>query len=200
MWDRIQAWTKTPQGRDQLLTYLAEGGVLVGIVLVYRLAAHLLPEDGFDVYAVVRRTVTFLHLLVLMGMAVAVVRFVAMSTSAEERVGMLRTAFRTVTLAGGVFVTILWAFKGPVSLLFFGTTERMDLIPPIAMLIVGLVLHALIYSYWRGMQRMVRANVIQFIDLALVPNVAMWIGPGLIDVLWITAAMWCTIPLLGLFP
>ena len=77
MLHRLLASLRTRQGRDHVLTYLGEGLVLAGTLIVYRLAADAGREE-LDLYVVVRRTVSFAFPFVLLGSAVGITRFVAM--------------------------------------------------------------------------------------------------------------------------
>ncbi len=59
-----------------MLTYLGEGLVLLGTLVVYRLAADAGREE-LDLYVVVRRTVSFAFPFVLLGSAGDIDKFVS---------------------------------------------------------------------------------------------------------------------------
>ncbi|MCB0790952.1 MAG: hypothetical protein H6595_12295 [Flavobacteriales bacterium] len=191
---------RTVQGRDHLFTYLAEGSVLVGIVLVYKLAAWRLPGQGFEEYTVVRRTISFLQMLSLCGMAVGIVRFVAMAPGPRERVRLLRSAMRLLAFVSAGLLVVFASFRPELSGLFFGSPDQTALVMPIAALTVAMVLHTAIYGYWRGAHHMTRANVLQIMNMAVAPNLAMWTFDDLGTVLWATAAAWAGFASIGLVP
>ena len=87
-------------------TFMAEGLVLVATVLVYKLAADRLGDQGFESYTIVRRTTSFMQTIAMCGMAVAIVRYVAMAATKERQVGLLRVAVKRLSLISiGMLVT-----------------------------------------------------------------------------------------------
>lgn len=176
--------------RDHLLTFLAEGAVLVATVLVYKLAADRLGGEGFERYTVVRRTVSFLQMIGLCGLAVGLVRSVAMVASPGRRVGLLRRATRRIAGVSVLVLGIAAVLPGPLALLFFGSADLAGLSLPIALLTTGLMLHVLVYGHLRGTHRMTAANMLQVLGMAVVPNAAMLVFGDLAQVLWATGSAW----------
>ncbi len=175
---------------DHMLTYLAEGLVMIGTIVVYRLAALQFGEEGFSVYAVVRRTTSFILPFAMMGMAVTVVRHVAMATDEAQRWGIVRAA-GLLLLAVAAAVTMLFLlFPSRLSYLIFGEHGMSPFALPIGAMVLGQLMHSLLYSYWRGAQRMVQANALQVLNLGFVPVVAFLIAGSLLEVLRLTAALW----------
>ncbi len=160
--------------RVHVATYGAEGLALLGTVLVYKLAVLQFGSEGFEPYTVVRRTISFLQTILLFGLGVALVRFVAIAATKEERVGLLHAVVRPLAVVGIGVVVLCALFPERLSMLFFGDPGHADLTIPIGLLTLGLLLHSVIYSYWRGSMEMGKANVLQVVNLAVVPNAAMW--------------------------
>lgn len=186
--------------RTHLATYAAEGAVLLGTVLVYKLAALHFGNEGFEPYAVVRRTISFLQTVLLFGLGVALVRFVALSGNKPEQVGLLHAVVKPLSLVGLIVLAICAVSPIALSRLFFGDPSHAELTMPIGLLTVGLLLHSLIYSYWRGSMEMGKANLLQVMNLAVVPNAAMWWGPNMSVVLWSMGIAWCAFSAVGLLP
>lgn len=186
--------------RVHVTTYAAEGFVLVGTVLVYKLAVLQFGTEGFEPYTVVRRTISFLQTILLFGLGVALVRFVAIAATREERVGLLHAVVRPLAAVSAGIVLLCAVFQEQSSMLFFGDAAHADLTLPIGLLTVGLLMHSVIYSFWRGSMEMGKANLLQVLNLAIVPNAAMWWGTDLIAVLWTMAAAWIIFSLIGLLP
>jgi O-antigen/teichoic acid export membrane protein len=69
-------------------------------------------------------------------------------------------------------------FSSAFSYLFFGGKQYANLVLPLSILVVGLVLHALVYAYFRGNLAMRRANTLQLINLGLVPLLAFAVFNG----------------------
>lgn len=200
---------KTPEGQgrrslqglgmDQAhaLTYLAEAAVLLGTLLVYRLAAQGGREE-LDGYVVVRRTISFLQPMATMGLAVGLPRMVAMGVDQARQRRYLRSATSVTAGVAAVLVLIAFAFPAAISSAVFGSTGYTDLVRPMSIMVLGLCLHAMAYSYLRGLQRMTAANVLQLVSLAIVPAAAFLVAGDLASVLWVTGGVWCvaTLPVL----
>ncbi|HQV39973.1 MAG: hypothetical protein IPO60_01695 [Flavobacteriales bacterium] len=171
-------------------TFMAEGLVLVATVLVYKLAADRLGDQGFESYTIVRRTTSFMQTIAMCGMAVAIVRYVAMAATKERQVGLLRVAVKRLSLISiGMLVTAA-GIPGALSSAFFGTSDHASLILPIALLATGLLFHTLAHGYLRGNGMATRSNILQAVNIAVVPNGAMLWSNGLEHVLWATGLLW----------
>lgn len=179
----------TPKGRDHLVTYVAEGTVLVGTVIAYKLAAHVLGNAGFEIYAVVRRTVSFVIPLLMFGLAVALIRFGAMASTDEDRWRFTWNAGLLVLLVGGLVLLVTRIFAPLVGYVVFGDHVHDDLVPDMGLMLPGLMMHSVVYGYWRGSQRMVPANALQAFDLGLVPVGAFLLADDLSGVMrWMSLA------------
>src|ERR1700674_64004 len=63
--------------REYGSTFATEFTVLACQLLTYKLAAHFLGKTGFAEYAVARRTISLIYPVPLLGVAVALPRYVA---------------------------------------------------------------------------------------------------------------------------
>lgn len=176
-----------------LTTFMAEGLVLVATVLVYKLAAVHLGDQGFETYTIVRRTTSFLQTIAMCGMAVAIVRYVAMAATKERQVGLLRVALKRLSLISLGMMAVAALMPGPLSTAFFGSSDHVSLILPIALLASGLLFHTLAHGYLRGNGMATRSNMLQAVNMAVVPNGAMLWSGGLEHVLWATGILWVCI-------
>jgi O-antigen/teichoic acid export membrane protein len=185
--------TMTKARWGHLTTFVAEGLVLVATVLVYKLAADRLGDQGFESYTIVRRTTSFLQTIAMCGLAVAIVRYVAMAITKERQVGLLRVALKRLSLISVGMLVIAEVIPAPLSGVFFGSSDHASLILPIALLASGLLFHTLAHGYLRGNGMATRSNLLQAVNLALVPNGAMLWAGGLEQVLWATGLSWVCI-------
>lgn len=188
---RLYTMTKARWGHAT--TFMAEGLVLAATIVVYKLAAVRLGDQGFESYAIVRRTTSFLQTIAMCGMAVAIVRYVAMAATKGRQVGLLRAAVKRLALISLGMLAVCALFPGPLSGLFFGTSAHEPLILPIALLAAGLLFHTLAHGYLRGNGMATRSNILQAVNIALVPNAAMLWCEGLEQVLWMTGLLWAGI-------
>jgi teichuronic acid biosynthesis glycosyltransferase TuaC len=199
MWKSIQAMLRSPEGRGSILTYAAEGISVLGMVLVYRLASEA-GKDEFDQYVVARRTVSFLYPLILVGTLVGLTRFVAMRTDVSSQVRYLRGALTwVVPMAIGLMLVCL-VVPGGVAWVIYGSTKHAELSLPLGLMIAGISLHGVAYSFLRGQHRLVLANFIQVMALAVTPCLAFVMFTDLIHVMWATGIAWTLFAVLSVLP
>ncbi len=151
-------------------TVATEFSVLVSQIISYKLAAHFLGQHGFSEYAVVRRAVSLISPLPLLGMAVGLPRYIAYSKGAENWAAAERYYGATLRCVGSgiiLCVLLLNILKSKFAFLIFGDRTYSQLILPLSMLVAGASLHALVYSYFRGHLAMARANMLQLTNLGI---------------------------------
>lgn len=160
------------QGREYASTFLTEFAVMASQILVYKLAAHFLGRDGFSEYAVARRTISLLYPATLLGLGVALPRYIGHANGGydpKKRLRYFGAGLRCVVLATFLCMLLMNLFQRDVAYLFFGSKDYWNLIFPISLVTLGLGLHSLVYAYFRGNLLMKQANRLQFINLGLVP-------------------------------
>ncbi len=199
MREKILGMLRSRDGRDSLLTYAAEGLSMLGMVLAYRLAAQE-GRHELDLYVVVRRTVSFIFPLLLLGAVVGITRFVAMKSRPEERRRYLMASVLWVAPMALLIFFIGLFFPAPISWLVFGSGEQEGLIPPLGLMIAGIALYGLGYSFLRGQRQLVAANSIQVLALAAVPCFAFLLFSDLVSVCWFTGVAWLVIALFAILP
>ncbi|MEO8588236.1 MAG: hypothetical protein ABI432_02620, partial [Flavobacteriales bacterium] len=149
MKQRMLAYLRTPEGRDQLFTYFTEGMALLGLILTYRLAAHT-SKQNLDLYVIARRTMAFLFPLVLMGAMVGLTRYTAMSASPEVARRYLRGALAWVLPLGLAMWGLFAVFAHPFAVVIFGSEEGTPLMAPLGAMTFGIALHGVAYGFLRG--------------------------------------------------
>jgi len=179
--------------RDYIITFVTEFMILASGILVYKLAANLVGKDGFSEYALIRRTVSFIQPVLLIGLGVGIPRYIGYAYASTN------PRNSDVYFIGGAFILILVAlttafilnlFRGSFAFLFFGNAQYTHLIPLISLMLSGLVFHATCYSYYRGRLQMVKANLLQIINLGFIPLFSFTVGKSLEEVLLITGLSW----------
>ena len=178
--------------KDLLITFITEGLVLLCSLFVYRLAKQNLGTEGFAVYALCRRTHSFLAPAVLLGCSVAIPRFIAYSKVNDEakadsyfKAGILLIGISTL-----LFFILINAFSEQAAGLLFGERNLANLALPLSIMMVGYILHSLCYAYFRGHTRMIVANELQIINIAVIPLVAMSFAESAVAVLTWTGIGW----------
>lgn len=191
---RAIAHLRTAEGRDQLITYLAEGLSMLGMVAAYSLAAQA-GKQHLDLYVVARRTVSFIYPLMLIGAAVGLTRFVAMSADPLRQRAYLHGALSWVIPLALLLFLASWLWSAPLAWVIFGVGAGEDLMAPLGAMIAGVSLHGVAYSYLRGKRNMVLANIIQVFALAAAPCIALVVFDDLSWVLWSTGIAWTVVAL-----
>jgi len=180
--------------KDYALTIIVQFVVLASVFLVYKLAAEFLGTDGFSGYALSRRTISLIQPALLMGLGVGIPRYIAYGYADPDQRNpdayFISALFilAPVVLVFGILFNL---FNGTFSFLFFGSSDYSDLILPITYMIIGSILYSSCYSYLRGRLLMLRANLLQVINMGIVPPlVFLLFGKTLASVLAVTGIIW----------
>src|SRR5215467_10073805 len=72
------------EGREYASTFLTQFADLGCQVLAYKLAAHYFGKQGFSEYAVARRAITTIYPVCLLGLGVALPRYIAIASADTE--------------------------------------------------------------------------------------------------------------------
>ncbi len=185
--------------KDYIVTFITEAFVLIAGVLVYKFANKLIGETSFSEYALVRRTISFIQPILMMGMGVGIPRYIAFAIGKgkmKDSVSYFYTGFLIVLSIGLIFSLILIIFPSVFSYLFFGNTSLVHLIYPLLIMCFGLVLHSSIYSYYRGNIMMLSANLFQIINLGIIPIIAFAFSKQILVIFYINGILWIIVSIL----
>lgn len=196
---KIRAFLASPRGKDSLFTTLTEGLAMLGMVLTYRLAAHVGKQD-LDVYVIVRRTVSFAFPVILMGAMIGLTRFVAMTNDMAQKRGYLRGALTWVLPLGLAAMAVSVLFARPLAWMLFATEEGVAWVPPLMLMTIGMAMHGVAYGYLRGKPAVMAANWVQLWVLAVAPCAALLLWDDMTTILWATGIAWVAMPLLAIVP
>jgi O-antigen/teichoic acid export membrane protein len=198
-WIMDSAWKRV---KEYSPTFLTEFLVMASQILLYRLAARHLGQIGFSEYALARRSVSLLQPAVMLGLGVGLPRYIAL---AQERVGGIRASryfgatLRSVGLATFLVVVALLFAKSLFAYLLFGSAEYRYLIPPLALMLVGLSIHGVVYAYFRGHLFITRANVLNLVNLGIAPAIAFFLYNTRVSaLLWALGGVWTIIAMIAL--
>ncbi|HWH57657.1 MAG TPA: hypothetical protein VN682_08505 [Terriglobales bacterium] len=185
-----------PLVRDVLLSGITSLVTSGSALLVVALVGRLGDPKAVAEYLLVRRMASWILAGVLLGINVALPRYVA---HAVNRPGLQKRYF-CVALALGTAATCVLALvidmdsRGFASL-FFGDSQFKALIVPLSLLVLANGFHSTVFGFYRGRLEMERANALQFLNFALFPVVT-------VLVLWLqgsVAAMFLALGTVTLF-
>jgi len=172
--------------KNYILTFITEFIVLSSQILVYKLAAVFLGKQGFAEYALAKRNISVIVPILLLGLGVGIPRFVAMarahgsasspsleksreSSDSENPESYFISAFSMITVTVILFILVAYLFADQIAFLLFGNQNYQFLILPWATTIAGVCFHTLVYSYYRGYLKMKQANLLQLLNIGIIP-------------------------------
>jgi len=158
-----------PIFKDVFLTFVTQAIVLVTFFFIYRLIAKNFGPYGVGQYSLVRRAIGILQPLLLLGLGVGLPRYIAMSQNREQRSNYIKSGYLLVGIFTFIVLLFINLFKTFFAKLFFGSVDCSNLVLPLSFLSGGLVLHVLVYSYFRGRLFAKIFNLLQIVNTALVP-------------------------------
>jgi len=158
-----------PVFKDISLTFITQAIVLAGFIYIYRLVAKNFGTEGVGEYSLIKRVVVFLRPLLLLGLGVGLPRYIAMSRNKNQRSAYIKPAGLIVISLTFVFLIFINLFKEYFAKIFFGNTIYVNLVLPFSFFLAGLILHTLMYSYFRGRLLVKTFSILQIVNLALVP-------------------------------
>lgn len=181
-------------GKDYVFTFITEFAVLLAGVLVYKFAAVALGETGFSEYSLARRTMSFIHPVLILGLGVGIPRYLAFNATDKEKSDTyFVSGLLVLGAATAAALLVLNLFSHWFAYLLFGFPEYSYLIAPISVMLVGMVVHSACYSYFRGKVMMVPANLLQFLNLGIVPVAVFLAEHDLERVLYFTGFTWIAV-------
>lgn len=178
--------------KEIFFTFLTQIFVMACLMLSYKMAAFFLGDEGFAEYALSRRLAAFILPAIAVGSGVAIPRYIAYySTPGSENIRNPDNYFiagMPILLATTlVFAFIFNVFKYKFAFFLFGDSKCAIFILPITFMLIGLVMHAYCYSYFRGKVLMLQANCLQAINLGFVPVLAFIFYKNITHVLYFMA-------------
>lgn len=178
-------------------TVLSEGSLFVLQLLAYRFAGRL-GAEGFSEYVLSRRAMYTLQTVVMVGTYVAVPRFIALSLAEQnkERAARFYGAGFSISIGFSLLCCLLMSvFSRQTAYLALGDASYSGLVLVTCWTLMGIVLHTVLYSYFRGMFRMNAANALQVLNIGVIPIAVFYMSHNVHGILWALGAIWVAISL-----
>lgn len=125
-----------------------------------------MSELGFSEYTLARRNISFLQPLLMVGLGVAVPRYISIF---PQRNSFLATGLLMMVGISFLFLLILSAGAPFFSNLFFGDEQYQSFIFPMALLLAGYGFHAVLYGFLRGKKEVYISNLVQLVNIGILP-------------------------------
>jgi O-antigen/teichoic acid export membrane protein len=125
-----------------------------------------MTDIAFSEYTLSRRNISFLQPLLMIGLGVAVPRYVSIH---PKRDSFLPASLILMSIVSLLFLLVLTLGSGLFSNLFFGDETYQNYILPLCILLIGYGYHAILYGYLRGKKEVYFSNLIQLVNIGFMP-------------------------------
>jgi stage V sporulation protein B len=159
--------------KDIVTTAITQAAVMMATLLLYGLIARLFGPSGVGEYTIVRRGLYFLQPLTLVGITVAVPRYIAMSICAREKAQIASVGFSLVLFCSLIAGLAIVSEQEWLSVVMFGRKDARDIVYGFAVVTVAFGIHSLAYSYYRGIRDMSTANRLDLVNSCVAPLIAL---------------------------
>ncbi len=161
-----------------IITIISGLAVVAGIIALNSMIARTRGIDALGEYLLVRSIAFAIIPVTLFGTAVAIPRYMGISRADTKRQKQILAAGVTLFLRYGLAVIlVIFVFLGINPTLIGNRASFTGTVLPLVTLCVGLSLHQIAYSYFRGKLTMATANILQLINVAAVPIALVWFIP-----------------------
>lgn len=184
-----------------VITFVAEFLVLISSILVYRFAAVFIGREGFSEYALTRRALSLIQPALILGFGVAIPRYIAHSSQSITK----HSDFYFLSGGGLLLLVVFFAssvmyfLKENIAFLMFGSRKYDYLIFPLGLMLVGIVGHLLCYTYYQGKLHMGKANLLQIINIAIIPLAAFLFANNTAEILAVMGILWISASMISFF-
>jgi O-antigen/teichoic acid export membrane protein len=189
--------------KDLVLTYSAETIVMGCGFLAPGLVARSASLEDLGVYLLLRRVASSLLAPLSLGMAVALARSLPVrSANPSIQVRWSILGIGTATSFTGLVTLGFLGLRTTSARLLLGSAQLGVFALPLALLVLGNVVHAVLYGHYRGMMQMRLANALQALNLGIVPVAPLLRlrSMGLVAALNVTGLLMLVVSALFLLP
>lgn len=168
--------------KNYVVTFGTELTIMILGFLVFRIANQQFDEYGFSEYSILRRTVSFLLPLMMIGLGVSIPRYISLE---PNRNSYFFAGLTWILIAGLVLLTILALGNSFFSDVFFGSDKYSEFIVPMGLLLISYGLHAIVYGFLRGKLNIYLANLIQFINVGVIPLTVLYFSDSVLNLIYL---------------
>ena len=152
--------------KNYIITFGTEIFILFLSFVIFRVANERMTDIAFSEYTLSRRNISFLQPLLMIGLGVAVPRYVSIH---PKRDSFLPASLILMSIVSLLFLLVLTLGSGLFSNLFFGDETYQNYILPLCILLIGYGYHAILYGYLRGKKEVYFSNLIQLVNIGFMP-------------------------------
>lgn len=152
--------------KNYVITFGTEFFILILSFVIFRIANERMSDVAFSEYALSRRNISFLQPLLMIGLGVAVPRYVSIY---PKRDSFLPSSLILIVIVSFLFLIGMTLGSSFFSKVFFGDLSYQAYILPLCILLIGYGFHAILYGYLRGKKEVYFSNVIQLVNIGFLP-------------------------------
>ena len=171
--------------KNYVITFGTEIFILILSFVIFRIANERMSDISFSEYTLSRRNISFLQPLLMIGLGVAVPRYVSIY---PKRDSFLPASLILMTIVSLLFLIGMTVGSRFFSKLFFGEVTYQSYIVPLCILLIGYGFHAILYGYLRGKKEVYFSNLIQLVNIGLLPISVLLFTQNVQQLLWINGA------------
>lgn len=178
----------TPIYRDVLLTFLTEASIILMFLMVFHLLAVHYGPEVVGQFSLVKRNIRFLLPFLQFGLVLGIPRYISLSSEPSEKAVYILGGCLVVVLLTVVFIGMILSGKSFFAQVFLGGGLNQSLVFPLTLLLTGMVFHTLLYAILRGKLLVKWLNLLNFLNVGLVPLTLVYLFPrmsleGLINIM-----------------
>jgi O-antigen/teichoic acid export membrane protein len=163
--------------RDFLITAISNAFCFICGIVVYKLAANGFGPTGFGEYALVKRAVSFMQPVLIMGLDVGLARYLAISSvgkdNASKQASYVVAGYGSVLIFSILIMTVINLAPGLFGKAVFGNPGYESFIRVIAYLGESYLVSYLVFAYYRGIGNFIMANAITALNQGIIPLTAL---------------------------
>lgn len=181
-WNALERFV--PQGARRLagslwVTLAGQAMMLCGLFLVTRISVHVFGAEGFGQYQVARRTLAVVAFPLMCGLGISLPRYVArdIGNAREVTKWMISSLVFGAMLVAAV-LGVGFLASSSIGKWVFGTTGERTLVLALILATAGMFCATLAIAALRGLSRFHYAALLQVVNGAIVPLVALISAEG----------------------
>ena len=156
---------------DLVMTLGTEAGAVLSGLILTSMVSRWLGARALSEYLLLRRVLSWMVSGTLLGLATGLPRYVAYAAGHREQedAGYFLAASICMTAAAIATGVLMVLYRSTCAQWLFGNRQETGLVMALALLLFGYAIHRAVTGYYRGLLEMVRANVLELCNAALLP-------------------------------
>lgn len=156
---------------DVALTFVAEATTVSSSLLLTALLGRWMGAQPLSEYLLLRRVLSWSIAAALLGLDMGLARHIAYSAGRPEREkqAYFLAALLCMIPSAIAIGTMMILNRVTLARWLFGNAQESGLVIALALLLMGYSIHRAVYGYYRGQLDIVRANLLEVVNVAIIP-------------------------------